>query len=458
MNNCKKNYQGKFKHDYMNFGKFAIGGVGFEMAFSMIGTYLMFFCTDIFGISAFTVSGLLLITKLIDAVTDPIMGIIADKTRTKIGRYRPYLLFGAPVFGFMIFLLFSSPDLSAAMKVVFIYTVYIGYSLAFTVVGVPYQALVPVIAKESEERTIVISWKNLAVYVGRVFITTFSIPLVEAFGGGAAGWTRYGALVGFLVALCFWSAALGTKNYDTAEVKMIEKKKTSFKEELQLITKNKPLLMIMIAFGTDMLANAALFAVNMYYFKYVIGRVDLVPITSLALTLTGVAANLVLPALTKKFGKKRLYLCGTALAIVPLAVLLVKPVVPDSALIFLITLFGLISTIPSSLSWAMLPDCMDNAEYLTGIKGNGVVASTFMFFNKFSSALGAFLASFVLGLVGFVANQEQTQVVLTTIVALRFGLPILGYIASLISMSFYDLTESRMLEIHEELERRAQEN
>lgn len=394
---------------------------------------------------------------MIDAVTDPIMGIIADKTRTKIGRYRPYLLFGTPVFGFTIFLLFSSPNLSAAMKIVFLYIVYIGYSLAFTVVGVPYQASVPVIAKESDERTLVIAWKNLAVYVGRVFITTFSVPLVEFFGGGETGWARYGALVGFLVTLCFWSAAWGTKKYDLAE-QNIEKEKIHLKSELQLITKNKPLLMIMIAFGTDMLANAALFAVNMYYFKYVLNRVDLVPITSLALTITGVIANVLLPALTKKFGKKKLYLCGTVLAIVPLAVLLVKPVVPDSALIFLITAFGLISTIPSCLSWAMLPDCMDNAEYITGIKGNGVVASTFMFFNKFSSALGAFLASFVLGLVGFAANQEQTQLVLTTIVVLRFGLPILGYIASLISMSFYDLTESKMTEIHEALQKRAKEN
>ena len=447
----------KKKPDYLNIGKYAMGGVGFSMTNVIVMSYLTFFCTDIFGVSSMTVAGLMLVTRIIDAITDPIMGFVADHTRTKHGRYRPYLIYGTPVLGVLIYLLFSAPDLSATMKVVFLYIVYIGYSLAFTVVGIPFTSLVPVLAKDSTERTMVVSWKNVMIQVGRFFMTTFALPIVEIFGGGATGWGRFGAMVGVIITLCFWCVAWGLKRYDTIDL-AVDKPKVNMLKEMHLITKNKPLIMLMLAFGTDMIANSALMAANMYYFKYVLNRVDLVPITSLALTITGVIANVLLPALTKKFGKKKLYLCGTVLAIVPLAVLLVKPVVPDSALIFLITAFGLISTIPSCLSWAMLPDCMDNAEYITGIKGNGVVASTFMFFNKFSSALGAFLASFVLGLVGFAANQEQTQLVLTTIVVLRFGLPILGYIASLISMSFYDLTESKMTEIHEALQKRAKEN
>ena len=214
--------------------------------------------------------------------------------------------------------------------------------------------------------------------------------------------------------------------------------------------------MLMSAFGTDMIANSALLAVNMYYFKYVLGRVDLVPITSVALTVTGVLSNLAIPFLTKKVGKKRLYWYGSLFSIVPLAVLLLKPVVPSAALIVLITLFGLISTVPSALAWAMLPDCVDYAEYVTGVKGNGVVSSTFSFMNKFCGAIGAFLASYLLGIFGFAANQEQTQTVLFIIVVLRFGIPILGYIASLLSMHFYELTDERNMEIRHALDERAQ--
>ena len=125
------------KPDYFNFGKYAVGGIGFSMTNQFILVYLTFFCTDIFGISSLTVAGLMLVTKIIDAVTDPLMGFIADQTRTKQGRYRPYLIYGAPILGVLVYLLFSAPELSSTMKVVFIYVVYILYSLAFTVVGVP---------------------------------------------------------------------------------------------------------------------------------------------------------------------------------------------------------------------------------------------------------------------------------------------------------------------------------
>lgn len=440
--------------DYLNFGKYAVGGVGFSATNQIVMVYLTFFCTDIFGISSLTVAGLMLVTKVIDAITDPIMGFIADQTRTKSGRYRPYLIYGAPVLGLLIYLLFSAPNLSTAMKVVFIYAVYIAYSLAFTVVGVPFTSLVPVLAKDSTERTMVVSWKNIMIQVGRLFITSFALPLVELFGGGAVGWGRFGALVGVLITLCFWCVAWGLKPYDTIDLK-IKRPKVNMLKEMHLITKNKPLLMLMLAFGTDMIANSTLLAVNMYYFKYVLGRVDLVPITSVALTVTGVISNFAIPFLTKKFGKKRLYWFGSLFSILPLAILFVKPVVPSGALIVLLALFGLISTLPSALAWAMLPDCVDYAEYVTGVKGNGVVSSTFSFMNKLCGALGASMASFLLATFGFVANQEQTKTVIFVIVFLRFVVPILGYIASLISVHFYELTDERNLEIRKALDERA---
>lgn len=442
------------KPDYLNFGKYAMGGIGFSATNQIVMVYLTFFCTDIFGISSMTVAGLMLVTKMIDAVTDPIMGFIADQTRTKSGRYRPYLIYGSPVLGLLVYLLFSAPNLSAAMKVVFIYVVYIAYSLAFTVVGIPFTSLVPVLAKDSTERTMVVSWKNIMIQVGRLFITSFALPIVEVFGGGAVGWGRFGALVGVLITLCFWCVAWGLKPYDTIDLE-IKKPKVNMRKEMHLITKNKPLIMLMLAFGTDMIAYSTLLAVNMYYFKYVLGRVDLIPITSVAMTITGVLSNFAIPFLTKRIGKRRLYWCGSLCSILPLAVLFVKPVVPNGVLIVLLALYGLISTLPSALAWAMLPDCVDYGEYITGVKGNGVVSSTFSFMNKLCSALGAFMTSFLLAAFGFVANQEQTKAVIFVIVFLRFAVPILGYIASLISVHFYELTDERNLEIRNALDERA---
>ncbi len=124
MNSTKKQ-----KPDYLNFGKYAMGGVGFSMTNMIVLTYLTFFCTDIFGISSLTVAGLMLVTKVIDAVTDPIMGFIADQTRSKSGRYRPHLIYGSPILGILIYLLFSAPELSAGMKI---------YSFTSSILRIPW--------------------------------------------------------------------------------------------------------------------------------------------------------------------------------------------------------------------------------------------------------------------------------------------------------------------------------
>lgn len=445
-----------YKENEVNYGtcgKYSFGGVGFSMTNMLILTYLTFFCTDIFGISSMTVAGLMLITQIIDAVTDPLMGLIADHTRTKWGRYRPYLMFGAPVLGICIYLLFSAPELSQTMKIVFIYVAYIAYTLAFTVVGVTFTALAPIVGKTSRQTTTIVSWKNVMIQVGRTVITVFSLPIVEALGGGKTGWGRYGMLVGVIITLCFWMVVWSAKPYDTVDL-TVKRQKINFKSEVHLITKNKSLLMLMIAFGTDMLANSALLAANMYYFKYVLGREDLVPSTSLALTLTGIVTNVLLPQMVKKTDKKKLYWLGSFFSILPLAVLFVKPVLPASGILVLIAIYGLISAIPSALAWVMLTDCTNYSEYITGVEGSGVISSTFMFINKVFGALGSSLTSYLLAMAGFVANQGQSKTVLAMIVFLRFGTPILGYIASVISMCFYDLTEDKVREVRTALAER----
>lgn len=440
----------KRKLDYVNYLKVASGGMGFTLANLLVGSYLTFFCTDIFGVSQMAVAGLMLVTKIIDAVIDPLIGFIADQTKTRWGSYRPYLMFCAPLLGISLYVLFSSPDFSANMKVAFLYAAYIAYTVAFSLVAVTHQALVPIVGKDSVSRTILVSWKNVAVQIGRTLITTFALPMVEVLGGGQQGWARLGALIGVLVTLAYWNVAWGAKKYDQGSVSH-KKPKINFLSELHMITKNKPLIRLFIAFGTDMLAQAAQMSVNVYFFKYVLNRMDLVSVIAFVSSITGVVSNLLLPVLTSKVGKKRLYLIMTTCSIIPMAILLAQPKTPDTVLIILMTLFGLVSTLMQGLSWAMLPDCVDYAQAITGSKANGFVSSTFMLCNQISMAIGSSAASFILGLVGFVANQDQTQVVLITIVAIRFGLPILGYIASLLAMRSYELTEDKCEEVRAKL-------
>ena len=433
--------------------KYSFGGMGSNLAFFLVMSYLTFFYTDIFGISSYVVATLMLVSRFIDAFTDPIMGMLGDNTRSKMGKYRPWIIFGAPVLGLLVFLLFTAPEMSATMKVVYAYVIYILYSLASTVVNIPYHALTPVISKDPQQRTVIVTWKQGMGTVSQFVITILALPLVELFGGGKQGWAIYGALIGILTTVSFWICAWGGKKYDKVD-ETVSKEKFNFKENIQLITKNKPMLMLMIAFGTDVLANATYSAVNMYYFKYVLGRVDLVAPVATAILIGGIVSLPFLPFLSKLLGKKRLYWFGSLLSILPLAVMWIKPTAPVIILMSMMGAFGFMSRIPSNMGWAMLPECSDYAEWKYGKRGDGLLSSSLTFINKFGMAIGGFIASFFLGLVGFVANQDQSEVVLNMIVFLRFGMPILGYIASLISMHFYEITSEKYEEIRKDLDKR----
>ena len=433
--------------------KYSFGGMGSNLAFFLVMSYLTFFYTDIFGISSYVVATLMLVSRFIDAFTDPIMGMLGDNTRSKMGKYRPWIIFGAPVLGLLVFLLFTAPEMSATMKVVYAYVIYILYSLASTVVNIPYHALTPVISKDPQQRTVIVTWKQGMGTVSQFIITILALPLVELFGGGKQGWAIYGALIGILTTVSFWICAWLCKKYDKVD-ETVSKEKFNFKENIQLITKNKPMLMLMIAFGTDVLANATYSAVNMYYFKYVLGRVDLVAPVATAILIGGIVSLPFLPFLSKLLGKKRLYWFGSLLSILPLAVMWIKPTAPVIILMSMMGAFGFMSRIPSNMGWAMLPECSDYAEWKYGKRGDGLLSSSLTFINKFGMAIGGFIASFFLGLVGFVANQDQSEVVLNMIVFLRFGMPILGYIASLISMHFYEITSEKYEEIRKDLDKR----
>jgi len=441
------------KAKFLDIFKYSFGGLGSNLAFFLVMSYLTFFYTDIFGIDTMVVASLMLVSRFIDAFTDPLMGMLGDHTRSRMGKYRPWIIFGAPVLGILIFLLFTAPELSAGMKIVYAYVVYIAYSLASTVVNIPYHSLTPVLSEDPDQRTVIVSWKQGMGTVSQFVITIMALPLVNLFGGGRQGWAVYGALIGILTTVSFWICAWGGKEYDVCDMQA-EKGSFNMLKDLKLLLHNKPMVMLMIAFGTDVLANATYSAVNMYYFKYVLGREDLVPKVASAILFAGIVSIPLLPILTKWFGKKRLYWFGSALSIIPLVVMWIRPTAPVAVLMSMMAMFGFISKIPSNLGWAMLPECSDYAEWKFGQRADGLMSSSLTFINKFGMAIGGFIASFFLGLVGFVPNQEQTTAVLGMISFLRFGMPVLGYIASLISMAFYEITSEKYVQIRSDLDAR----
>lgn len=447
------------KAKYSDIIKYAFGGLGSNLPFMLIMMYMTFFYTDVFGISPFAASGLMLTARLIDAVTDPLMGMIADNTRSKLGRFRPYLLFGAPFLGLSVFLLFTTPSLTPGQKIVYAYVVYIAYSLLSTVCNIPYHSLTAVLSEEPSQRTLIVTWKQgMAIFPS--LLISFALPIVSAFGAGTTsvfGWSVLGGITGVCTTLSFLICAWGGKPYDTMERVAVSKNASAnknFFSDLKMIFKNFPLIMLLIAFGTDLLAASFSSAVNTYYFKYVLHQEAWIPVVSVCSLISSVLSIALTFPLSQRFGKKAVIWWTSLLAIVPNVLLLFIQNPALALLCVILTSYGLVSGIAGILGWAMLPDCVDWGEYTFKKRLDGLTTSTMTFINKLASAVAGSAALAILGSLGYVANQEQTQTVCTAIIVMRFALPILGHIASVIALHFYELTEPKVREISLQLSNR----
>lgn len=448
----------KSKKILMDIFKYSLGGLGVTLATNLTMSYLNFFLTDVFGITAFSVAGIMLVSRVVDAITDPVMGIGADRTKSRWGKFRPWMIFFAPVLGFAVFLLFYTPNIPESMKVIYAYGVFIFYSIAITIVSIPYFALVPVISKDSHTRTIIISWKSVMCQVAVLCISTFALPMVNMFGGGQKGWSTFGGIVGVAATIFVWIAADGAKAHDISSNTEVSKNtKNENKEEnnFKILLKTKPLLVLVTAFGLSMFANTLVNSANMYYFKYILNKQNWIP-TVMAVSMgASILASMILPKIEGIFGKKKAFIYSTLICIIPLILLGLNPNVTSIySLLAQLILFGFMYGIASALPWAMIPDCIDYAEWKYGVQPNGLFTATFTFVQKCGIAIGGFLSSFLLGMAGFVANKDQVESSIKMIISLRFIIPAMLFLLVVVVLYFYEITPERTKEISKELEKR----
>lgn len=433
--------------------KYSFGGIGSNVAYSLIMTYLMFFYTDIFGISALSVGTLFMVSRLIDAITDPIMGMIADRTRTKFGRYRPWIIFGAPVLGMMIILLFYTPNIGYNQKIAYAYVTYILYSLVSTVVNIPYHSLTPVMSEDSVQRTQVASAKQIMGIPGSLMVAVATLPIAAAFGGGQQGWFRMSMVFACIVVPAFFLCAAGAKRHDTVDETKPDAKLT-VKDQLSVILKNKPLLLLTAAFAIQSLAGSISSSVNMYYMTYNVGRPDMIPIIGLVTVLVTVPVAMFLPSMSKRFDKKRIYIFGNILSAISCLLVFITPVHNVTLVLIAMVLVTGTGQISNIMGWAMLADCVDYAEWKFGIRGDGTISSTHTFINKCGMAFGGLIVGAIMQTVGYIANVPQTSLVLSSILSMKALLPAAAYLVAIFFIAKYPITNERYTQILQEIKER----
>ncbi len=422
---------------------FGMGSLGNNIICAMIGTYLTIYLTDSFGIGAAAVGTLFLVARIIDAITDPIMGMIVDNTKSKMGKSRPYLLF-VPIFmGIATIMCFSSPNLSYSGKLVWVYVSYILWGICFTAMDTPYWSLSANITQSPQGRTKIITSARTIAFGGSLVVSVFTLPLVAKFGN----WTTVAIVYSITAAICTWITVLGVREIKTDR----KPQKQGLKQLKELFKTNKPLRIVLISMLMLEITYALRNGFSIYYIKYNFNAESYIPVVTGISIVSGMLGGICTPIITKKLGKRKTALFGiliNALGFVSIFLLRYSNL---TMLLIINTVMGLAEGAANISLASMVADCVEYGEWKTGKRSEGMIFSSNIFKTKLASALGGALCGYVLAFVGYQANTAQTLTTLNGIHLMYSIVPGIIAIVSAVSLRRYNLTEKEYEAILEDL-------
>ncbi|MCM1991735.1 MFS transporter [Oceanirhabdus seepicola] len=432
---------------------YGFSGVGINIFFGMPMMYLVIYFTDVFGISAAAVGILLLVSRMWDAVNDPLMGVLVDRTKTRWGKCRPYMIFG-PIFLFISFvMLFSGPtNLGSTGKLIYAYCAYIFFGMMYTMVDIPGNAMISTMTQNSKERTTISTIRRVFCNVGILIGAGAVVPLVSLLGQGneSKGYMLTTIILGVTGAVTIILSGVTAKE----RVKSHNKEKYSFKVMINVLKVNTPLLIISSVFMVNQLATTIKSAATAFYFSYNVGKPELIGIASGISLLATIVGTMCIPFFVKRLGKKKTIVYGLiGIAVSSLALFFIKyDNVPMILVQFVVNSF--VSGFGLALPFIMVIDTVEYGEWKTGIRSEGLVFSTLTFATKLATAVGGALLGFILSTTGYVPKVAQSQAALNGILICIAGIPIVVALIGIVLMKFYSLDEKLYDDIVKELEER----
>ncbi|MGP9802236.1 MFS transporter [Rheinheimera sp. NSM] len=431
---------------------YGLGDMGFNFYWANISAFLLIYYTDVFGISAAAAGTMMLVTKIVDAFTDPLMGAIADRTRSRFGKFRPYLLWLAlPLAGAGV-LTYSTPDLGETGKLVWAYGTYTLLMLVYTAINIPYSALSGVITSDSQQRTTLVSFRFIGGFSGGILVTYLTPKLVPLLGQGddVLGWQLTMLVFGIAAALMFLITFLTTKE----RIAPLSLQPNAVRQDLADLKNNKPWLVLFALALIIMVTITMRAGSGVYYFKYYVERPDLVGefLSSYMLALAlGAAAT---PLMTRFIDKKRLMVLLMSLAGMLSISLYFVPADAVGVIFALNLAIGFVLGPKSPLAFSMYADTADYNEWRTGRRATAMTFAAATFSQKLGGAIASALIGWLLAAIGYVANEQQSTGSQTGIVLLISVIP--GVIALLAAfvMRYYSLDNRQLAKIQFDLQQR----
>ncbi len=433
---------------------YGLGEVAGSFLWTTIMFYLAKFYTDVYGMPAAAAGTMFLVVKLFDAANDPIMGTIADRTNTRWGKFRPYILWLCVPYAILGIVLFITPDWGSTGKLVYAYVTYTFVMIIYTAMMIPYSALGGVMTSNPVDRTSLQSFRFFGAFGGNLMIQALAWPLVLFFGRSneARGWFSTMSVFAILSIGLFLITFASVKE----RVQPDPQVKNKIRQDIKDLLSNPPWIVITLALFVMLIYVGVRSAIIVYYFDYYVGNQEL----ATAYLTSGTAVILVsmlLPKwLTQKFGKRNALiglLIITGLAI--LANYFARP--QDIIYIFVLQLIQSFASGPTMpLLWAMMADAADYSEWKTGRRATALFYSASTFGLKSGGALGGALALWILAMYGYQANVVQTTHSLMGMRLMMSVYPTIGIILCIVIIAFYTLSEAQLERIEIDLNSRRQ--
>ncbi len=459
---------------------YGLGDTASNILYQAWSFFLPIFYTDVFGISAKLASFMFLITRFWDMIFDPIIGMVADRTNTRWGKFRPYLLWVAVPYGILACAMFITPDWSQNMKVVYAFVTYILATMAYTAINIPYSSMMAVVTPNPRERTTLSQYRFFFAFIGMLLITTFMIPLTKLFGANPshAGYDAtlgYSQELGYQMTMGFFGAIaiillLITFLTTRERVQPSKDQKNSFRMDLKNISKNIPWIILFVASIFWLIHNIIRNGMIAYYFNYVNGegskilwtlklgilKLDFDQTTTfLTIGTFGMLAGVLLSTPIKKYFDRKYVIIFLTIATVVLNSIFYWLPQDNFVLLGIMNfIWSLMAGAMPVFIFAMFADVADFHEWKFKQRATGLVTAGIMFAIKAGVAIGGFLIMFLLGIYGYAKNVLITPEIMHGIKILFSIIPAAFMLVCAIILFFYPINDKLLMTIELDLNER----
>lgn len=433
---------------------YGCGDLGSQFAYNLVTTYLLIFFTDILGLSTVAAGTVFLVAMIFDAVNDPIMGSIADHTKTKLGSYRPFMLAAAIPYGIFLALCFVAPDFSYTGKLIWAYVIYLLYTVMGTIFQMPYGSLSNVMTTDRKERVLLGTFRDWGANLAGFLLNMFAVTIIsncsaERGAMDGRGYLAIGVIMGVCTIVFTLIAGLGTK-----ERIRPPKNTAKFSQCFKSLGKNRPALCILFMVFFINLFVAFRSSFTPYYALYYLGNEGMIPWILTTMCTLPLLGLLFVPKLTAVLGSKKMFIISGACAILSGIFALIAR--QNFALNIISAIFGglTLSGVFANI-WGSMPGAADYGEWKTGVRAPGLIYGLATFAIKLAVAFATYGIGWLLAGAGYdAALAVQSASTSNTIYLFNGIMPIIFGIIGIIAILPYDLTDEKLEEIRVDLETR----